>query len=106
MAHEFQHMIHYYTDRNEESWMNEGFAVLAELLNKYDIGGFDYLFMQDPDLALTYWPGPGQSGPNYGASFLYLDYFLNRFGEQATQALVANPDNGMDSVDRVLIDAG
>jgi hypothetical protein len=106
MAHEFQHMIHYSTDRNEESWMNEGFAVLAELLNNYDIGGFDYLFMQNPDLALTYWPGPGQSAANYGASFLYLNYFLNRFGEQATQALVANPDNGMDSVDRVLSDLG
>jgi immune inhibitor A len=100
MAHEFQHMIHYATDRNEESWMNEGFSVLAELLNGYDIGGFDYFFMQDPDLSLIHWPGPGESAPNYGASF--LDYFLNRFGEQATQALVADPDNGMDSVDAVL----
>jgi hypothetical protein len=60
--------------------------------------------MQDPDLALTYWPGLGESAPNYGASFLYLNFFLNRFGEQATQALVANPDNGMDSVDRVLVE--
>ena len=44
MAHEFQHMIHYHTDRNEESWMNEGFSVLAELLNQYDIGGCDLPF--------------------------------------------------------------
>jgi immune inhibitor A len=106
MAHEFQHMIHYATDRNEESWVNEGFSVLAELLNGYDIGGFDFLFMNDPDLALTYWPGPGESGPNYGASFLFLDYFLNRFGEKATQALVAHPENGMESVDLVLKDLG
>ncbi|MBI4928015.1 MAG: hypothetical protein HY835_09635, partial [Anaerolineae bacterium] len=61
MAHEFQHMIHFYTDRNEESWVNEGFSVLAELLNDYDIGGFDYLFISDPDRSLVFWPGPGES---------------------------------------------
>ena len=25
VAHEFQHMIHWYKDRNEETWVNEGF---------------------------------------------------------------------------------
>ena len=38
LAHEFQHMIHWYRDRNEETWMNEGFSVLAELLNQYNPG--------------------------------------------------------------------
>lgn len=106
MAHEFQHMIHFYTDRNEDTWLSEGFSVLAELLNGYDVGGFDYLFMMNPDLALTYWPGPGQSGPNYGAAFLFVTYFLNRYGEEATQALVAHPENGMESVDAVLRQLG
>lgn len=106
MAHEFQHMIHFYTDRNDESWINEGFSVLAELLNGYDVGGFDYLFMLDPDLALTHWPGPGQSGPNYGSSFLFVTYFLNRYGEDATKALVASPLNGMESIDAVLLQLG
>lgn len=102
MAHEFQHMIHWYRDRNETSWINEGFAVLAEFLNGYDIGGFDFLYVQDPDLQLTYWPSPGEATPHYGASFLFLAYFLDRFGDQATQALVGDPDNGMDSIDKVL----
>lgn len=53
MAHEFQHMIHWYRDRNEESWMNEGFAELAAFLNGYDIGGADYVYTTDPDLQLT-----------------------------------------------------
>ena len=26
LAHEFQHMIHWNIDRNEEGWMNEGFS--------------------------------------------------------------------------------
>jgi hypothetical protein len=63
---------------------------------------FDFLYVQDPDLQLTYWPSPEEATPHYGASFLFLAYFLDRFGDKATQALVASPDNGMDSVDKVL----
>lgn len=104
VAHEFQHMIHWYRDRNEESWVNEGFSVLAEFLNGYDIGGFDYLYVSNPDIQLTHWPEPPNSTPHYGASYLFLAYFLDRFDDEATQTLVAHPDNGMDSIDAVLAD--
>jgi hypothetical protein len=33
---------------------------------------------------------------------MFLAYFLDRFGDEATKGLVANDDNGMDSVDKVL----
>lgn len=103
LAHEFQHMIHWYRDRNETSWMNEGFSVVAELLNDFDTGGFDYLFAMQPDQQLTDWPNDSSATrPYYGSAFLFLTYFLDRFGDEATKELVANPDNGMDSVDNVL----
>ena len=101
MAHEFQHMIHWYRDRNEQSWMNEGFSTLAELLNGFDIGGADYMFALEPDIPLTYWPSPVESR-HYGQSFLFLTYLLDRFGEEATRALVASTDNGLDSIDVAL----
>jgi immune inhibitor A len=105
LAHEFQHMIHWYRDRNEEGWMNEGFSELAAFLNGYGIGGFDNLFAAKPDLQLNDWPNDkNATAPHYGASFLFLDYFLNRFGEKATQAVVNNPANGFDSIDQVLAD--
>ncbi|HWR66601.1 MAG TPA: hypothetical protein VN364_10815 [Bellilinea sp.] len=105
LAHEFQHMIHWNNDRNEDSWLNEGFAELAAFLNGYDPGGFDYLFSLEPDMQLTDWPLDADArGPHYGSSFLFVAYFLDRYGEQATQALVANPENSMDSVDAVLED--
>ncbi len=105
LAHEFQHMIHWNNDRNEDSWVNEGFSELAAFLNGYDPGGFDTLFAIDPDIQLTDWPlDQDLRSPHYGSSFLFLAYFLDRFGEQATQALVANPENSMDSVDAVLED--
>jgi len=105
LAHEFQHMIHWYRDRNEDTWLNEGFSVLAEFLNKYDAGGFDELYVMNPDQQLTDWPDDSDMArPHYGESFLFLTYFLDRFGEKATQQLVAEPENGMVSIDKVLKD--
>lgn len=103
LAHEFQHMIHWYQDRNETSYLNEGFAEVAAFLNGYDIGGFDWLYSTNPDLQLNDWPNDqNATSPHYGAGFLYLTYFLDRFGEDATKALVKDPENGLDSVDNVL----
>ena len=42
------------------------------------------------------------NGPHYGASFLFTTYFLDRFGETATQTLIKDPANGFDGVENVL----
>lgn len=104
LAHEFQHMVHWAHDPNEETWVNEGSSVLAEFLTG-EIPGFDYSFLANPDLQLNAWSEAGansDSVPHYGAGYLFLLYFLDRFGEDATRALVASPLNGMASVDEVL----
>jgi hypothetical protein len=102
LAHEFQHMIHWNLDRNEDTWMNEGFSVLAEFLNGYP-AVFDFDYVRNPDLNLTDWlPDPGANGPHYGESYLFLTYFLDRFGIKATQALVKDQENGLTSVDDTL----
>ncbi|TEU00928.1 MAG: hypothetical protein E3J30_01745 [Anaerolineales bacterium] len=100
LAHEFQHMIHWNLDRNEETWLNEGFSELAAHLSGFNIGGWDYAYAEDPDLTLTYWPTSG--GAQYGQAFMFVTYFLDRFGSEATQAVVANTKNGLDSIDRTL----
>ena len=104
LAHEFQHMIHWHSDINEETWMNEGSSVLAELLNGYGSAGFDTAFIIEPDLQLNTWTEDGSdySAPHYGAGFLFMAYFLDRFGEEATQALVADPANGFRAVENAL----
>jgi immune inhibitor A len=116
LAHEFQHMIHWYNDRNETTWLNEGCSELAMELNNrrhpdgpglYDVGGSEYAYLDRPDTQLTTWPEVSQTGsaaPHYGAAYLFVSYFLDRFGEDATKALVAHPANGMESFDLVLRD--
>jgi hypothetical protein len=78
LAHEFQHMIHWNQDVNESTWLNEGFAELAILLNGYDLGGSDYAFISNTDIQLNEWD---QTDAHYGAGFLFTAYFLDRFGE-------------------------
>jgi immune inhibitor A len=102
IAHEFQHMIHYNHDRNETSMINEGFSMLAEFLNDYNTGGFDYSFIMNPDYQLNDWPNSDDTIASYGAAYLFMTYFLDRFGEGASQELVADPENGLKSVDSVL----
>jgi immune inhibitor A len=104
LAHEFQHMIHWYQDRNESGWVSEGFSELAVLLNDYYSGGFDAIYTSQPDLQLNDWPDASleDTTPHYGAGFLFFTYFLDRFGETATKALVANQDNDLNSVDSTL----
>lgn len=106
LAHEFQHMIHWNQDRNEASWMNEGFSELAVFINGYEVGS-DYSYILNPDIQLNDWPNNRVGiSSHYGASFLFLTYFLDRFGTEATKMLVANPANGLESVDRVLDQIG
>lgn len=114
LAHEFQHMIHWYNDRNETTWLNEGCSELAMELNNqsypggtgtYDVGGSEFAYLDNPDTQLNTWPEVDQTGSasaHYGAAYLFTSYFLDRFGEEATQALVAHEANGMESVDLVL----
>jgi immune inhibitor A len=107
LAHEFQHMIHWHNDRNEETWLNEGFSELAMYLNDFDVGGSDWVFAMAPDTQLNSWPeGPGAAGANYGAGYLFTSYFLDRFGPEATQALVAHPENSFASVEAVMDELG
>jgi len=104
LAHEFVHMIQFPVDRNDVSWLHEGFAEVGVFLNGYYTGGKDWFYAQNPDLQLNTWEDNSSPdfGAHYGQSFLYLTYFLDRFGEEATKALISNPENDLTSVDATL----
>lgn len=108
LAHEFQHMIHWANDRNETSWVNEGMSELASYLNGFDPGGAEYAYAEQPDTQLTTWADPSTESTieHYGASYLFTNYFLQRFGEEMMKAVVASPKNGISSFDEALAAAG
>jgi immune inhibitor A len=107
LAHEFQHMIHWNNDRNEDSWVNEGMSELAGHLNGFDAGGHDIAYGEEPDTQLNTWADPSEgNAAHYGASYLFMTYFLDRFGEDLTKAVVASPTNGIAGFNDALQEAG
>lgn len=102
LAHEFQHMIHWAEDRDEPTWTNEGLSELAAEVNGYDVGGSDFIFSLRPDTQLNAWPELEDSAPHYGASYAFLSYFLDQYGEAAVRQLVAEPENGIAGFEAVL----
>ncbi len=101
LVHEFQHMLHWEADRNEDSWLNEGLSELAMHLCGYDRLGRVQAFERKTDVQLTNWE-ISDTIEHYGASFLFLAYFAERFGQEAVRELVKTPLNGIASFDAVL----
>jgi len=107
LAHEFQHMIHWAVDRDEDTWVNEGFSELASYLNGYDVSGAYYAFSRTADTQLTSWPSSsGQTSANYGASFLFATYFLERFGDESLRRVVSHQANGTTGFEAILAERG
>ena len=108
LAHEFQHMVHWHNDRNEETWVNEGLSELAQEVAGYppDLG-FAGVYARNPDTQLNTWNiDPNDNGRHYGSSYLFMAYFLQRFGEELTRAVVSQPENGTRGFDAALQLAG
>lgn len=105
LSHEFQHMIHWATDANEESWMNEGLAELSAFVAGYGTSDFTTTYLENPSVQLNNWPD-GNTRPIYGGGFLFTAYLLDRYGIDAIKSLVADPINGMDSIQVMLDEIG
>jgi len=102
LAHEFQHMIQWSQDRNEDTWTNEGLSEVAVHVNGYETGAPDWAYSMQPDTQLTNWPEMEDSSAHYGASFLFTAYFLDRHGEEKLRSLATEHENGLTGYDAVL----
>jgi len=108
LAHEFQHMIHWYSDRGEETWLGEGLSEYAQQAAGYDPDTFFARgFAAAPDRQLNAWsPQSGTNGPHYGAAYLFVAYLAQRLGQDFLTALVAEPANGFFGIQAALDKAG
>ena len=103
LAHEFQHMIHWHLDSNEDAWLNEGASELAEVLTGLGSdAGTVAAFAADPDVQLNTWGEEGNVGAHYGASYLMVRYLMERLGADALRDVMESPANGIASIDAVL----
>jgi hypothetical protein len=97
-AHEYQHLLHDDYDSDEESFVNEGMADLAEFLTGYGLatkGHVDAAFAQ-PENSLVNWGDQGDLEilTDYGQAYLFQLYLLEKFGPsfiQATASAASTP---------------
>ncbi len=81
LAHESAHLMHHRLRGSDDAWVSEGVAELFMRLAGYATSGGDRAFRSRPDTQLTTWSASSSdSFAHYGASYLFLSYFLPRFG--------------------------
>ena len=107
LAHELQHAVHWAADPDEDTWVNEGLSEVASEIAGYRVGSIA-AYLRQPDTSLTEWAANiVETGPNYGAAALFFEYLMDHYGgEAALKAVVAEPADGLESVDRYLAKAG
>ncbi|MDF1606483.1 immune inhibitor A domain-containing protein [Nocardioides sp. YIM 152315] len=115
-AHEWQHLLHYYTDPFEVNWVNEGLSDFAQSLVGYvdatatvfDPGADSHIYcfqgfgtIQTPynpnprdcggaQNSLTLWgedPNPAATLADYGNAYSMMLYLYDRFGTEFMSAL-------------------
>lgn len=105
-AHEFEHLVHFDADPDEESWVDEGMADLAGFFCGYGHMGshLAYYMVYHPFTALTFW---GNALEDYGASYLFALYMYEKFGGAPfVSAWFDNPLNGIEGVEDTLFAFG
>ncbi|MFT5197261.1 MAG: immune inhibitor A [Candidatus Promineifilaceae bacterium] len=103
VSHEFEHMIHWNLDRNEETWINEGLAELSTTVNGYGGSGFLPAFLKDTDTSLTAFD---YEGGDYAAAWLFMGWLSEKYGEAFIKELVNQEDNGIKGINALLLSYG
>ena len=120
-AHEYQHLLEYYEDPDELSWINEGLSDYAQTLVGYvdtrispDAKGADghikcFDGYQDPSFggpenSLTNWQDQGAAEIlcDYGAAYSFMNYLYSHYGEKFMSALHREDGGGMTGLNTVL----
>ena len=98
LAHEFQHLIHWGRDSDEETWIDEGLAGYAEELVGFPEADSSMVpsFLADPDRDLTLWTFESAS---YGKTYLFASFLAERYGAGLIRQIVAEPRNGILGID-------
>jgi hypothetical protein len=135
-AHEYQHLLHHYTDPDELSWVNEGLSDFTEVITGYadlskhvDEKGFEshtqsYLgwrqvfepnwnpipYEAGPENGLTAWEDQGDDEvlADYGAAMYFMNYVDSQpgLGRDFFNTWMHDQGNGIEGLDSALAAVG
>jgi immune inhibitor A len=106
IAHELQHMVHWYQNPTDDTWLDEGFAELASSLAFPALMPNTGSFQRQPDVQLTTWSQGSQTGVHYQESYLFSRYFAQRFGQAALGQLLSERSRPPESITTYLDRSG
>lgn len=102
LAHEYQHLLHFPHDGEEESWLSETLGEVAMKVNGYHTDmGHVARHQSRPHLPLV-----SQTYVDYGACMLFGSYMTEQFGEGFIQELSQDPRHGVESINGTLSELG
>jgi hypothetical protein len=125
-AHEYQHLLEYYEDRNEVNWVNEGLSDWAQTLVGYvdpsldptdpDADGHIAAFLGfqaqnfgGPEQSMTRWEDQGAPEilADYGAAYTFMEYLWSHFGGDPFMTFLHRDNlNGLPGLDAALDNFG
>jgi hypothetical protein len=131
-AHEYQHLLEYYSDTDEVNWINEGLADWAQTLTGYvdpskpitdqDFDSHIQCFLGWGEVLTPANPNPRQGGPensltlwgdqnwddeaeilcDYGAAYSFMELLAGRYGEDFMTFLHHGQENGLAGLQEAL----
>ncbi len=103
MTHEYQHLIEYRYDRDEETWVNEGLSELSSFLCGYELRN-PSAYLLDPGIDLTAWDNSlDQALKHYAKVALWTYYLYEKLGGPLIGALARTPAKGIAGINSALL---
>lgn len=95
-AHEFQHMIHYNYDQNEETFVNEGLSMIAEVVCGFNMRE-QTSYANETNIYLFEWRGDDNVAvlSDYSRAALFTLYIKEQIGGDILKQIVQNTSNGI-----------
>lgn len=119
LSHEFNHLLQWGCDNEEELWIEEGLSQFASRITGYalddtihtdSVSYYTVDFFSDyegnPQTSLiefrNFDTDPGGVLPDYNASYLFMIYLSELFGDEFVFDVFKDMDNGLESIEKLL----
>lgn len=109
IAHEYTHLVHFNYQFDVETFVSEGLAEYAMVVNGYTQDNFQYLgFPSEQARPLFSWRGVDSpnGGRDYDRGRLFFSYLGDQVGPRTTGSMVRMKKKGAAGLDSVLVEKG
>ena len=100
VSHEFQHLIQFANNKDEETWLNEGLSEIASFLCGYGLRSPE-LYLKNTDLQLSSWDNDN-SLPHYSRVALWTYYLYETYGLPLISEISKNTQTGINGINDAL----